>query len=212
MSVFSFVDRIVEFKKNESLTAHFTLRGDEEFLEDHFNGFPVMPGVLLLEAVKQAAAAFLEMTGRSTASTDVPRSKDCGLEMTGRSTASTDVPRSKDCGLEMTGRSTASTDVPRSKDCGPESSLNAPGTRYRLVKAEEVRFGQFVKPGSLLEVSVRLTKAEKESYFFDGRISLFMGPPPAEGGSLPVRQAGASGGKVVSRGKALTASFCLEPV
>ena len=59
MSVFSFIDSIAEVDK-ESLTAFFTLKGSEEFLKDHFDGFPVMPGVLLLEALKQAASRFME--------------------------------------------------------------------------------------------------------------------------------------------------------
>ena len=60
----------------------------------------------------------LEMTGHSTAPTDVPRSGTRGLETTGHSTAPTDVPRSGTRGLETTGHSTAPTDVPRSKDRG----------------------------------------------------------------------------------------------
>ena len=56
LAPFSFVDTVSELKRNESLTAFFKLKGSEEFLKDHFAGFPVMPGVLLLEALRQAAA------------------------------------------------------------------------------------------------------------------------------------------------------------
>lgn len=59
MTVFSFLDEVAEVKKNEEVTAFFLLRGDEEFLNDHFEGFPVMPGVLQLEALKQAAVRLL---------------------------------------------------------------------------------------------------------------------------------------------------------
>ena len=59
MSVFSFVDGVSEVKKGESLTAFFKLKPREEYLKDHFADFPVMPGVLQLEALKQAASKFL---------------------------------------------------------------------------------------------------------------------------------------------------------
>ena len=59
MSVFSFIDRISEVEKDQGITAFFTLKGDEEFLQDHFEGFPVMPGLLLLESLKQAASLIL---------------------------------------------------------------------------------------------------------------------------------------------------------
>ena len=59
MSSFSFIDRISEVEKDRSITAFFTLKGNEEFLKDHFEDFPVMPGVLLLEALRQAAALLL---------------------------------------------------------------------------------------------------------------------------------------------------------
>ncbi len=59
MGAFSFVDGVSEVKKNESLTAFFTLKGTEEFLKDHFTDFPVMPGVLQLESLKQTASRLL---------------------------------------------------------------------------------------------------------------------------------------------------------
>lgn len=63
MSAFSFVDEVSEVEKGQSITAFFTLKGSEEFLLDHFDGFPVMPGVLLLESLKQAACRLLEQEG-----------------------------------------------------------------------------------------------------------------------------------------------------
>ena len=129
MSVFGFIDKVTEFKKDESLTASYTLAGKEEFLKDHFKDFPVMPGVLLLETAKQAAASLLCLS-------------------------------------------------------------DGQGKHYRLKSAEEVRFGQFVKPGSQLKIFVRLLKNRSGVSVFDGRIDLENAP----------------------FGKALTATMTLVPV
>ena len=59
------MDKVVEVKKGQSLTALFTLQGNEEFLKDHFPGFPIMPGVLLLESLKQAGSELLKQTSGS---------------------------------------------------------------------------------------------------------------------------------------------------
>ena len=61
-SMFSFVDSVFEVKRGESLRAFFTLRPSEEFLKDHFADFPVMPGVLQLESLRQAASLYLNET------------------------------------------------------------------------------------------------------------------------------------------------------
>ena len=53
---FVLTDRIVELKSGESLTALKNLSLAEEYLADHFPGFPVMPGVLMLESLTQAGA------------------------------------------------------------------------------------------------------------------------------------------------------------
>ncbi|APW60385.1 3-hydroxyacyl-ACP dehydratase FabZ family protein [Paludisphaera borealis] len=53
---FVLIDRILEVKPGCSLHAVKNLSLAEEYLSDHFPGFPVMPGVLMLEALTQAAA------------------------------------------------------------------------------------------------------------------------------------------------------------
>jgi 3-hydroxyacyl-[acyl-carrier-protein] dehydratase len=53
---FSLIDRITDIKSNESITAVKALTLAEEYLADHFPLFPVMPGVLMLEAMYEAAA------------------------------------------------------------------------------------------------------------------------------------------------------------
>ncbi len=53
---FTLIDRIAELKPNESITAVKGLSLAEEYLRDHFPLFPVMPGVMMLEAMYQASA------------------------------------------------------------------------------------------------------------------------------------------------------------
>ena len=49
------IDTIVSLDPGRSIVARRTLRPDEEYLADHFPRFPVMPGVMMLEALHQAA-------------------------------------------------------------------------------------------------------------------------------------------------------------
>lgn len=49
------IDRITSLDPGRTLTAERTLRAEEEYLSDHFPRFPVMPGVMMLEALHQAA-------------------------------------------------------------------------------------------------------------------------------------------------------------
>jgi 3-hydroxyacyl-[acyl-carrier-protein] dehydratase len=53
---FTLLDRVVSVVPGKSITAIKTLTLSEEYLADHFPRFPVMPGVLMLEAMTQAAA------------------------------------------------------------------------------------------------------------------------------------------------------------
>ena len=53
---FTLIDRIVELEPSQHATAIKSLSLAEEYLQDHFPLMPVMPGVMLLEAMTQTAA------------------------------------------------------------------------------------------------------------------------------------------------------------
>ena len=53
---FSLIDRIDELEPGVRIVAVKALSLAEEYLADHFPGFPVMPGVLMLEAMSEAGA------------------------------------------------------------------------------------------------------------------------------------------------------------
>jgi 3-hydroxyacyl-[acyl-carrier-protein] dehydratase len=53
---FSLVDRITELSEGKHITAIKVLTLAEEYLADHFPRFPVMPGVMMLEAMYQSSA------------------------------------------------------------------------------------------------------------------------------------------------------------
>ena len=59
---FQLLDRIVELEPGVKITAVKALTMAEEYLADHFPQFPVMPGVLMLEALTQASAWLIRAT------------------------------------------------------------------------------------------------------------------------------------------------------
>ena len=56
---FVLVDRVIEHDPAGRLVAIKNVTGSEEFFEGHFPGSPVMPGVLLMEGLAQAAGIWL---------------------------------------------------------------------------------------------------------------------------------------------------------
>lgn len=59
---FVLLDQITEITPGQSIKAVKNLSLSEEYLHDHFPGFPVMPGVLMLEAMIQLSAWLIRVT------------------------------------------------------------------------------------------------------------------------------------------------------
>lgn len=62
---FLLVDKVLEIKKGESLKAIKNVSFNEPFFTGHFPGRPVMPGVLILEALAQATGILAFVTTES---------------------------------------------------------------------------------------------------------------------------------------------------
>jgi 3-hydroxyacyl-[acyl-carrier-protein] dehydratase len=56
---FRFIDRILEISPGERIVALKNVTSNEPHLQGHFPGNPIMPGVLLLEAMAQTAGLLL---------------------------------------------------------------------------------------------------------------------------------------------------------
>ena len=56
---FLLIDRVLEFEPQKSVVAIKNVTMNEPFFQGHFPGAPIMPGVLVIEAMAQAGAVLL---------------------------------------------------------------------------------------------------------------------------------------------------------
>jgi 3-hydroxyacyl-[acyl-carrier-protein] dehydratase len=56
---FLLIDRVVEFEPTKRLVAIKNVTINEPFFQGHFPGYPIMPGVLVVEAMAQAGAIIM---------------------------------------------------------------------------------------------------------------------------------------------------------
>lgn len=59
---FILIDKITELVPGKSISAIKAISLAEEYLADHFPNFPVLPGVMMIEAMVQAAAMLVRVT------------------------------------------------------------------------------------------------------------------------------------------------------
>ena len=74
------IDRVLELQRKERIVAIKNVTINEPFFNGHFPGLPIMPGVLIVEAIAQAGGALLlteveDRTGKMMVFTGIDRAK-----------------------------------------------------------------------------------------------------------------------------------------
>ena len=59
---FLLIDRVIAFEQGTRLTALKNVTINEPFFQGHFPGHPVMPGVLIIEAMAQASGVLVKLS------------------------------------------------------------------------------------------------------------------------------------------------------
>ena len=72
---FLFVDRVTKLEPGKTIVAERALRADEPQFAGHFPGRPIMPGVLVAEALAQTSGLLIGLSEKLTASAPPARPK-----------------------------------------------------------------------------------------------------------------------------------------
>ena len=64
---FLFVDRVIKLEPNKSIVAERRLRAEEPHFAGHFPGRPIMPGVLIAEALAQTSGLLIGLSEMASA-------------------------------------------------------------------------------------------------------------------------------------------------
>src|SRR6266702_3230510 len=77
---FLLIDRVIDIVRKARVVAIKNVTANEPFLAGHFPGFPIMPGVLIVEAMAQAGGALLlteveDRTGKLIVFTGIDRAR-----------------------------------------------------------------------------------------------------------------------------------------
>jgi len=72
---FLFVDRVLKLEPHKSILAERSLRPEEPQFAGHFPGRPIMPGVLVAEALAQTSGLLLGLSDKLSAAAPPPRHK-----------------------------------------------------------------------------------------------------------------------------------------
>ena len=56
---FLLIDRVIEIERKKRIVALKNVTANEPYFSGHFPGYPIMPGVLMVEAIAQAGGALL---------------------------------------------------------------------------------------------------------------------------------------------------------
>ena len=79
---FLFVDRVIKLELNKSIVAERFLRAEEPYFAGHFPGRPIMPGVLIAEALAQTSGLLIGLSEMASAAAPPEKPKAFFLAVT----------------------------------------------------------------------------------------------------------------------------------
>jgi len=79
---FLFVDRVLKLEPDKFIVAERTLRAEEFYFAGHFPGRPIMPGVLIAEALAQTSGLLIGLSKQARADTPPTQPKAFFLAVT----------------------------------------------------------------------------------------------------------------------------------